>query len=558
MNTENKNLIIALILMVFIFASWHYFYEIPNSLNKDKIKNNIEKTTKPSTQPIVKIQTTIPQEQILVESPRLPIKSSSLNGSINLRGAKIDELTLRKYWSTTDKNSNNVKFFSPIGSKTPYYSSFGWYSDDKSITLPDENTIWKTNDIILTPKKPITLFWDNKNGLMFKQIISIDDDYLFNIVLSVTNNSNQTITLSTFNEIIRINTPKTSGFAILHEGPLGYFNGKLEEINYTNLQKKPFNVNSTKGWLGFTDKYWLAIFIPDQTKPFITNFQNFKSENIDNYKAISTQEPVNIMPGKTESIKNHLFAGAKILNLLDNYENKLGVKHLDLAVDFGMFYIITKPIFFVISFFNDILGNFGLAILLLTVIIKAFFFPLANKSYKSMAKMKLLQPEFNSIRERYSADKVKMNQEVMTLYKKHKVNPISGCLPMIIQIPVFFALYKVLFISIEMRHAPFFWWGDLSAPDPLNIFTLFGLIPWALPNFLNIGVLPLFMGFTMLLQQKLNPPPADPVQAKVFLVMPIVFTFLFAQFPVGLVLYWTWNNILSIIQQWIIMKKSIK
>ena len=489
--------------------------------------------------------------------PRLPVNGARLAGSIALKGARIDDLTMIDYKDTIADDSPAVTLLSPNGAPNPYFSQFGWVSVG-GLKVPDGNSVWQADHPSLQPSRPLTLTWDNGAGVRFIQVIEIDDAFMMSVTQRVENNSTAVISTHPYGRIARTNTPDTLGFYILHEGPLGVFNDTLKEVDYDDLVEGPADATkSVGGWIGITDKYWLTALIPDQKAPYTGTFRYSQINKEDTYQTdIMTQAPQIVAPGATAQIVNHVFAGAKEVHLLDRYEEQLGIARFDLAVDFGWFYFMTKPLFFVLDYFFKMLGNFGLAILLLTVCVKAIFFPLANKSYKSMSKMKALQPEMTKLRERFGDDRAKMNQEMMSLYKREKVNPASGCLPIMVQIPVFFALYKVMFVTIEMRHQPFFGWiHDLSAPDPMYIFTLFGAIPWDPPQFLMIGIWPIFMGASMYVQQLLNPQPADPVQAKIFLFMPLFFTFLLGSFPAGLVIYWTWNNLLSVTQQWVIMKR---
>lgn len=380
---------------------------------------------------------------------------------------------------------------------------------------------------------------------------------MFTVSQRVENTGTEPVSLYPYGLIRRWDTPPTAGFFILHEGPIGVLGGTLEEIDYDDLQEDgDIELPSDGGWLGITDKYWLTALVPDQESTLTANFRHSLSDGQDRYQVDYLRNQIRLSPGNTIEVVDRLFVGAKEVSLLDQYREDYGIPLFDRAVDFGWFYFLTKPLFYVLHWFYERVGNYGVAILLLTLLVKILFYPLANKSYRSMSQMKKLQPEMMKMREQYGDDKARMNQELMALYKKEKVNPMSGCLPIVVQIPVFFALYKVLFVSIEMRHAPFFGWiQDLSAPDPTTVFNLFGLIPWDPPAFLMIGVWPLLMGATMLLQQRLNPQPADPMQAKIMMMLPLMFIFLFATFPAGLVIYWTWNNVLSIAQQWVIMKR---
>jgi YidC/Oxa1 family membrane protein insertase len=490
-------------------------------------------------------------------SPRVPVNGPRLGGSIALKGARIDDLTMLDYKATIEEGSPAVTLLSPHRAPNPYYGQFGWVSVD-DLKVPDGNTLWRADRPSLHPSRPLTLSWDNPDGVRFIQVIAIDDNFMLTVTQKVENNSKKTISTHPYGRIVRTDRPTTLGFYILHEGPLGVFNDTLKEVDYEDLEEGPADItNSTGGWIGITDKYWLTALIPDQKTPYSGAFRYSQPNKKDTYQAdFMIQTPQVIAPGATARTVSYFFAGAKEVKILDEYEARLGIARFDLAVDFGWFYFLTKPLFYVLDYFFNMLGNFGLAILLLTVCVKAIFFPLANKSYKAMSKMKALQPEMTKLKERYGGDRTKMNQEMMALYKREKVNPAAGCLPVVVQIPVFFALYKVMFVTIEMRHQPFFGWiHDLSAPDPMYILTLFNTIPWELPKFLMIGIWPIFMGASMYFQQLLNPQPADPVQAKIFLFMPLFFTFLLGSFPAGLVIYWTWNNILSVTQQYIIMKR---
>jgi YidC/Oxa1 family membrane protein insertase len=551
---EKKNLLIVFILATLIFVGWSYFFEQPKKVTTPSLlsENSSQVELQPkqlSTDPYLR------KEQALIQTPRIQIETPELKGTIDLRGAKIDHLVLKNYHLTVDPDSPHIELLTPQGTQHAYYSQFGWVSENKGIELPDDSTVWTSTSLTLTPTNPVTLRTRNRQGVIFEQIISVDDKYLFTVRQKIINTSSQELPVQCYGSILRQGTPQTQGFFILHEGPLGFLNNKLVEVSYKDLKKSPALQESRGGWLGVTDKYWLTALIPDQKEMLKTSFRETGGEGHEHYQANFVTSSHKVNPGQEYAYTSHFFAGAKVLELLDQYEEKLGVKHFDLAVDFGWFYFLTKPIFYMLTWTHKWLGNFGLAIMLLTILLKIAFFPLANKSYRSMGRMKKLQPELEKIRARYNDDKLRMNQEIMELYKREKVNPMAGCLPMFIQIPVFFALYKVLFVSIEMRHAPFYGWiHDLSSPDPTTIFNLFGLLPWSPPSFLMLGAWPLLMGITMFLQQKLNPPPADPVQEKVFMLMPLLFTYMLASFPAGLVIYWTWNNILTIIQQWTMMR----
>ncbi len=519
----------------------------------------------PGAQGIAGVSAAQTRSEILAASERVVIETPKLRGSIALKGGHLDDLILTDLRETLEEGSPNIVLLSPLGSPEPYYADFGWSGPDSSIAKPDATTVWTANSSRLSPEQPVTLSWDNGQGLRFEKVYEVDSEYMFTVRQRVVNNSDASVALSPYGIINRTGTPDVLGFYILHEGLVGVLNESLQEIDYGDVleaEKGVISETSTGGWLGITDKYWATALIPDQSVTVDTNFFGRQTRS-DFYQASYIyKDGLAVAPGGTSEVTNSLFAGAKVVTQIDQYEEQLGVKHFDKIVDFGWFYYITKPLFYAIHYLNEAMGNFGVAILILTVIIKLFFFPLANKSYKAMAKMRKLQPEMLELRERFGEDKQRLNQEMMALYKREGANPMSGCLPILIQIPVFFALYKVMFVTIEMRQAPFFGWiKDLSAPDPTSILNGFGLLPWDVPelgvmNVINLGVWPLIMGITMFLQQRLNPQPPDPVQAKIFLFMPIMFTFLLATFPAGLVIYWAWNNTLSIIQQAVIMKRA--
>jgi len=492
----------------------------------------------------------------LTQTPRLKIESERITGSISLVGAKIDDLTLKNYRETIQPESDNISLLLPFGSVKPYYADFGWVSGDTQV--PNSKTVWESNNQTLTTRTPIKLTWQNPHGIKFIQEISLDENFMFTINQRVENNSAKPATVYPFGRISRTGTPEITDFYILHEGMLGIFDDVLKEIDYDEIQEaKLIQKKSKGGWIGITDKYWLTALIPDQNSNIDTRFSDQIRKGMDNYQVDFRGDAQVISPGSTVQSSNKLFAGAKEAQLILNYRDQLNIARFDLAIDWGWFEYLTKPIFFALVYFTKYLGNMGLSILLLTVLIKLAFFPLANKSYRAMGKMKLLQPEMVKIRDRFKDDKAKMNQEVMQLYKREKANPAAGCLPILPQIPVFFALYKVVFVTIELRHAPFYGWiKDLSAADPMTPFNLFGLINWNPPEIIAIGIWPIIMGATMYIQQKLNPPPPDPMQAKIFMFLPIMFTFMLARFPAGLVIYWAWNNALSVLQQYVIMRKA--
>ncbi|MBI4184627.1 MAG: membrane protein insertase YidC [Proteobacteria bacterium] len=495
---------------------------------------------------------------LLAREPRLEVRSRTLAGSVSLVGARIDDLTLLHYGASPSPQSPRIVLFSPPGEPAAYFAQFGWSAGTAGVALPDGTTRWQASAPALTPDTPVELRWENGQGLAFIIRLELDRGYVMTVTQRVENAGETPVTLYPFSLISRSGTPKVTGYFILHEGLIGVLDGILKEIDYDDLQEsKTVAVKDTGGWIGITDKYWLAAIAPEVGGRMDARFSyHLDAGRTDKYQVDYLGKAIETPPGEARETKGYLFGGAKEVQVLDRYRDTLGLTSFDKAVDFGWFYWLTKPIFYALDWLNKFLGNFGLAILALTVAVKLAFFPLANKSYRSMSRMKKLQPEMMKIRERCGDDRVRMNQEIMALYKREKANPASGCLPMVIQIPVFFALYKVLFVTIEMRHAPFYGWiKDLSAPDPTSIFNLFGLIPWSPPEVMMVGAWPLIMGLTMFVQQRLNPQPPDPIQAKVFLLMPIVFTFLLAQFPAGLVIYWAWNNVLSVLQQWVIMKR---
>ncbi len=551
---EQKNLLLAIVASLIILLIFQYLFPTDRKPSQEATKiENVEKEKDE-----VKI---LPREKILQNDERIYFSDSSrIKGSISLKGARFDDIILKDYKENINPESKQVTLLSPRNTLNPYFVEFGWGSKQISKSnLPDENSVWELIEgKQLGPQSPITIKWLSPDGIEFLRKIEIDQDYLVSIEQRVTNTSSKDISIIQWGKIQRTGTPKTSGFYILHEGPIAVLKDRLIEIDYDELmeEEQPF-IKSQGGWIGITDKYWLAALIPDQTSRIKGRFKSIFKKNIVRYQAEYESSEIDLASGETTSVKSNLFIGAKEVDLLDKYSKQLSVDMFDKAVDFGWFYIITKPLFLILHKLSDLFGNVGLSILALTVLIRILLFPLANKSFKSMSKMKILTPKMTEIRQRYKNDKLKMQQEIMSLYKTEKVNPLSGCLPILVQIPIFFALYKVLFVTLETRHAPFYGWvKDLSAPDPTTIFNLFGLFNFSPPSFLMIGAWPLLMALTMYLQQKLNPAPPDPLQAKIMSFLPLMFLFLFATFPAGLVIYWTWNNILSIGQQWIIMKKT--
>ena len=503
------------------------------------------------------------REAAIAGQKRVRINTPRLHGSITLSGGRIDDLTLADYHDTVDPKSPEVVLLWPTATKDPYFVEFGWVPETEGVKVPGSDTPWTATGGPLTPDSPVTLNWDNGAGLVFTRTITIDKNYMFTVRDAVRNTGAAPVNLLPYSLISRTGTPQVAGYYILHEGLIGELEGSLREVKYSSLEPgKPIDYGSIGGWLGFTDKYWLTALVPSRNEAIKARFLHRLEGGVDRYQADFVGPAVTVPANGTAANSTRLFAGAKEVSLLDAYAAG-GIPNFDRAIDFGWFYFLTKPIFLTLQFFYEHLGNFGLAILLLTLLIKVLFFPLANKSYSAMSKMKLLQPEMQKIRERFPEDKARQQQEIMAMYKKVGANPLAGCLPIVIQIPVFFSLYKVLFVTIEMRHAPFFGWiHDLSAPDPTSFVNLFGLLPFspeALPvigPMLMIGAWPLLMGVTMFLQQKLNPQPVDPIQARMFMLLPIVFTYMLSAFPAGLVIYWAWNNLLSIAQQWTIMHRA--
>ena len=517
------------------------------------------------------VETIKSREDVLNTTKRVSFKNSSVEGSINLKGAIIDDLILSNYKTSLEADSNNIQLLLPDGTNDPYYIETGWKElNNSNIDLPNLETQWETDSINLTPTNPISLTWTNNQDVTFKVNYSIDDKYMFSITQEIINNGNEVIEVFPYRLIKRINTPDTINFFILHEGLISLLNDELLEKNYDDIAedctsslqtKKSFCDNKSKGgWLGFTDKYWMSVLIPNPDQSININYRHSNNAR-DSFRAGYVGQIYNIAPNNSVSYDGKLFVGAKKLDVLSEYDEKLSISRFTDAIDWGWFSFLTKPVSYAINWFYGYAGNFGLAIIAFTILMRLILFPLAQASFKSMAKMKKLQPDMQRLKETYPNDRQKMQQELMALYKREGANPVAGCLPILVQIPIFFSLYKVLFVTIEMYHAPFYGWiHDLSAPDPLGLMTLFGIIPWNVPpilSIIDIGILPIFMGFTMWLQQKLNPAPADPTQARIFALLPFVFTFVLAGFAAGLVLYWSVNNILSIAQQWFIQRRIL-
>ena len=581
---ENRNYILAIALSLIILIAWQYFYAIPQ-MEKQQAQEELRQQQAQSQQvqtpqaggeasgtrpgaaqvpgaalPGAETAPAATRDAALSQSPRIPLDTPSVRGSIALKGGRIDDVVLKGYRETVEPTSPNIVLLSPSGSANPYYVEFGWVAEDNSVAVPTSQTVWSApSGATLGVDNPVTLTWDNGEGLTFTREIAVDENYMFTVTDSVENGGQGAVRLLPYGLVSRHGRPQTSGFFILHEGLIGVLGEYgLTEIDYDDLDDDgPQKFQVTGGWLGITDKYWAAVLVPNQDKPFEGRFISGTANGKPTYQADLLRDPVEIAPGASTTVTERVFAGAKQVSLLNGYQERYGIEKFDLLIDWGWFYFLTKPLFYAIDYFFKLVGNFGVAILIVTVLVKLVFFPLANKSYVSMSRMKIVQPQMMELRERYKDDKLKQQQAMMELYRTEKINPLSGCLPIVLQIPVFFALYKVLFVTIEMRHAPFFGWiQDLSAPDPTTIFNLFGAIPWDPPQFLMLGAWPLIMGITMWVQMRLNPPPPDPTQAMIFNWMPVVFTFMLASFPAGLVIYWSWNNTLSVLQQYTIMRRQ--
>ncbi|HSR78671.1 MAG TPA: membrane protein insertase YidC [Xanthobacteraceae bacterium] len=582
---DQKNTIIAIVLSAIVLIAWQYFFATPQANKQRQLaeQQRLEQsqqppaasaggpTAQPSNIPLAPGQVgtagaPLPREKVIAETPRITIDTSSVKGSIALKGARLDDLSLVKYRETVDPNSPAIVLLAPSGTAEPFYAEFGWVAGPgATFKVPNADTEWRQEGSgALQIGRPITLVWDNGEGLEFRRTISVDDKYLFTLKDSVRNTGANPVTIYPYALISRHGTPKTLGYYILHEGLIGVMGDQgLQELSYKTVEdKKLISFNVTNAWLGITDKYWAATLLPNTDARLDAHFSAGQLGSIKTYQTDYLLDGRTIQPGGTASADARLFAGAKEVSVVNEYNDTLRLNLFDRLIDWGWFYFITKPMFWALDSIYKLVGNFGIAILIVTVIIKLIFFPLANKSYASMAKMKTLQPKMQALRERYPDDKVKQQQELMELYKSEKINPIAGCLPILIQVPVFFSLYKVLFVTIEMRHAPFYGWiKDLSAPDPTTVFNLFGLIPWdpshvpILGAYMMVGAWPLIMGVTMWAQMKLNPPPPDPAQKMIFDWMPVIFTFMLASFSAGLVIYWAWNNTLSVLQQSVIMQR---
>jgi len=599
---DSRNMIIAIVLSIVVLFGWQYFVVGPQMERAQKqaqiaaeqakqgeaaiatptnAASSSPSTTTPAADGTAANGTTAPansaskgldaypsREAALAASARVRIDTPDLSGSIDLAGARLDDLELKHYHETVDDNSPTITLLSPAGFTGAYFAEQGWAAPEGTdAKVPDGSSVWTvdSNASVLTPSTPVTLRYDNGAGLVFKRTFAVDDNYLFTVTQSVTNNASTTVSLFPYSRIARYGTPNVRNFFVQHEGPLGVLgSNNLISKKYSDVEHdKQIRFDDTTGWLGITDKYWATTVIAQPGEKINALFSWRNSEGFDDYQtSFVGTKAVTLAPGATGTSESYVFAGAKEESVIASYESEHHFDRLELLIDWGWFFFFTKPLFSLLRFLYGFLGNFGLATMAVTVIVKALFFPLANRSYASMAAMRRVQPEMKLLQERFKDDRAALQKATMELYQKEKINPLSGCWPILIQIPVFYSLYTVIFISLEMRHAPFFGWiQDLASPDPTNVFTLFGLIPWdptilpVLGGFLHLGVWPLLMGITMWLQMRLNPPPPDPTQAMLFNFMPIIFTFMLGTFPAGLVIYWAWNNTLSITQQYIIMKR---
>ena len=550
---ETKNIIAAISLSAAVIILYSLFFAPPVTKEKLSEKNKTEQSSDtPSLDQKEKI-IEISREEALKKNERIQFENKSIVGSISLKGATIDDLTFKEYNISLEDNEK-VKLLSPRNSSEGYLIESGLITTDKNIDVPNSSSIWSiSSNNKLTDKSPIKLTWNNNQGITFEKEIILDDKFLFTIKQKVINNTNKKYDFYSYGQIIRNKIPEISNFYILHEGLIATLDDELIEEDYDDIQEKKFTKISQKGWLGIGDKYWITSLIPPEGKEFKTTF-DYKKKFRANFV---TTEPIELRQNSSIEDEMRIIVAAKRVDIIDGYADTLNIDKFDLTIDWGFLYFITKPLFFGIDYFFKLLGNYGLAIIAITICIRLAFFPLANFSFRSMAKMKALQPEMVRLKELHKDDKMKLQQEMMALYKKEKVNPMSGCLPILVQIPVFFALYKVLFVTIEMRQMPFFGWiQDLSERDPTSIFNLFGLLPYDVPSFLMIGVWPVAMGVSMWIQQKLNPAPTDPMQAKIFMFFPLFLTVILAPFPAGLVIYWTVNNVLTMAQQVFIMKRT--
>ena len=557
---EFKNVIFAIVLSFAVLLSWSLFFETPqvekqneNQQTEVVKKNNTTNSDVPTVDTKNGAQA-ISRENSIEGSDRFYFENKNVKGSIALKGALIDDIIFKNYKEEIN-DDRRVVYLNPKETKDGYFIETGWATSNlEKASVPSPDSEWKVKgNKKLLPGNPVIIEWNNKSGLIFRKKIELDDKFLFKVTQEVQNNTKEKVELYPYAQITRNQSPDITNFYILHEGFIGVFDEQLEEIDYDDIKEKKEKYSAEEGWLGITDKYWMTALVPENDQSFKAEFlykNAFKANYILN-------KPIVVSPSSSKTAETKVFVAAKEVRVVDGYAKSENIKKFDLVIDWGWFYFFTKPLFFVMDYLFHLTKNFGIAIVLVTASVRILFFPLANYSFRSMAKMKILQPEMLRLKELHKDDKAKIQQEMMALYKREKVNPLSGCLPILIQIPFFFAIYKMLFISLEMRHQPFFGWiKDLSAQDPTSIFNIFGLIPWDPPSFLIIGVWPVLMGATMFLQQKLNPTPPDPIQAKIFMFFPLFLTIILAPFPSGLVVYWTINNILTIAQQWVIIKRT--
>lgn len=592
---DQKNTLLAIVLSVIVLVGWQYFFAAPQLEKQKQVQQqqqqqqtkagpqgpqapttqqqsgpqspSVPQTQAPNVQGTQQRPASQTRDQVIAASgQRVQIETPKLRGSIALKGARIDDVSLNDYRETVDPKSANIVLLAPSGSPSPFYAEFGWVAADQKTKMPDADTVWtREGSGTLTPENPLRMSWNNGQGITFRRTITIDRQYMFKVLDEVENSTQEALQLFPYALVSRHGTPQVLGYYILHEGLIGVTgDGKLHEIQYASIVDKPAQTFKTSGgWYGITDKYWAAALVPPQNASLNARFSSGSLGPVKTYQSDFLLDAVSVAPGGKAQNTSQLFAGAKETAIIDAYEKNDSIKSFELIIDWGWFYFITKPLFKALDYFFKLTGNFGYSILIVTVLIKIAFFWFANKSYASMAKMKVVQPMMEEIRKRHADDKTAQQQALMELYKKEKINPLAGCWPILIQIPVFFALYKVLFVTIEMRHAPFIGWiRDLSALDPSNLFNLFGLLPFdptVIPvfgQFLHLGIWPILMGITMWAQMKMNPSPPDPTQKMIFDWMPLIFTFLLASFPAGLVIYWTWNNFLSVLQQGVIMKRN--
>ena len=552
---DTKNIIAAISLSIAIIVLWSLFFQ-PVPDDSTGLGESEKKLLNSSDMPTIdteKKDELLSRNDALQLSERIYFENESIKGSISLKGAAIDDLTFKKFKEKLESDEK-VVLLNPKDTSLGYYVESGWVTSNKNIDLPDNNSLWKVDgNSKLSEKNDVKIIWENKQGLIFEKIISIDNQYLFTVKQNIKNRTSNIYNFYPYGQIIRKELPEIIDFFILHEGPIGVFDQQLVEKDYKDIIDKKFSKNANEGFLGITDKYWLTSLIPEKNKKFRADFEYKEKFKVNFVETV----PIEIQPNGQINSEIKIIIAAKEVGVIDGYNDSLNLTKFDLVIDWGWFYWIVKPLFFLNDYFFKLAGNYGIAIILITVCLRLAFFPLNNYAFKSMSKMKVLQPEMARLKEVHKDDKMKLQQAMMQLYKKEGVNPVSGCLPILISIPFFFAIYKMLFVTIEMRHQPFFGWiKDLSEKDPTSIFNLFGLIPWDPPSFMIIGALPILMGLTMWLQQKLNPAPQDEIQKKIFMFFPLFLTIILAPFPSGLVLYWTANNILTMAQQYVIMKKT--